>query len=244
MKKTFFEQNDLEGVPPVGTEKYLQALRLLVNGVKDRSAGSGKKTAAVPGGYISGRGFRYYGYNHRFNKSNFEKEFKDRLYDWYNVRADRVFQQTVLTGPGWLQEPQLFANEPFLTPYSYTKELVGNEQPRFKESQIITDKYGRRIEIYEGVVVRRGNNIYHVSKTTHKVAMPDSINGGTAYRVYVNTEPGRRHYYVIDSRNKIVLNSEMDPTILYNNDFSSGSGGNHIIWNPGGYDAQKGPLRL
>ena len=51
---------------------------------------------------------RYYGYNHKFDKGAFENEFKERLWEWYKVRDSRVFQQKVLDGPGYLQEPRLF----------------------------------------------------------------------------------------------------------------------------------------
>ena len=51
-------------------------------------------------------------------------------------------------------------------------------------------------------------------------------------------------YYVINSRGQIVLNGGSDPTLLYNQYFPSGSGGNMNVWNPGGYDGSRGPTRL
>lgn len=237
------DQNDLNGTPPQGTERFLRALHYLVYGVNERSAGKGGRVPVEPGSSISGRGLRYYGYNHKFNKAAFETEFKEKLYEWYPLRDSRVFQQTVLDGPGWLQEPALFHNNPNLSAYKYTNVLGPDEEPKYKESRITTDKNGNRVEEYDGFAVRRSGKIYPADPVSHKVAMPDSINGGTAYRIYVTVAENSSAYYVIDSRNRIVLNGGNDPTILYNQHFGS-SGGDHVIWNPGGYDNQKGPARL
>ena len=75
-------QDSLDGTPPDGTQYYLDALRFLAYGVKGRAEGKGGKVDLVPNTFVCGRAFRYYGYNHKVNKSAWEPEFKDRLYDW------------------------------------------------------------------------------------------------------------------------------------------------------------------
>lgn len=239
------EQNDLNGVPPPGTEHFLRALHFLVYGVRERAAGKGGAVSAEPGSRVAGRGLRYYGYNPKFSKSAFENEFKEKLWTWHPVRDKRVFQQTVLDGPGWLQEPQLFSNNPAIAPKPapYRKKLGPGEEPRFKGSKIVVDENGERWEVNKLYYLSRHDGIFYLDEETHKVAMPDSINGGTAYRIYVEVKGGAREYYVIDSRGNIVLNGSPDPTILYNNRFGGGGGGNNV-WNPGKFDNTRGPTRL
>ena len=221
------EQQDLNGTPPEGTEEYLEALRFLVNGVRARAAGQSGRVKTEVGTQISGRGLRYYGYNHKFNKGAFENEFKERLWEWYKVRSQRCFQQKALDGPGWLQEPALFSNEPKLEKIKVTEKTPSGG--------VITKEY---------FVLRRNGKIWQMDQKLHKVPIPDSINGGTAYRIYVNVAHNSSLYYVIDSRGQIVLNGAPDPTIFYNQYFPSGSGGNMNVWNPGGYDGSRGPTRL
>ena len=221
-------QQDLNGIPPEGTEEFLEALRFLVNGVRARAAGStAEKVNVEYSSHISGRGLRYYGYNHKFNKGAFENEFKERLWEWYKVRPQRCYQQKVLDGPGWLQEPALFSNEPKLERIKITEK----------------DASGKKV-VRNYYVLRRDKETWRLDEKTHKVPVPDSINGGTAYRVYVNIAHNASLYYVINSRGQIVLNGGSDPTLLYNQYFPSGSGGNMNVWNPGGYDGSRGPTRL
>ena len=241
-------QENLHGTPPEGTEEFLEALRFLVYGVKARSQGKGGKASLVHGSYIAGRGLRYYGYNHKFNRAAFENEFRERLWDWEKIRDKRVFQQTVPDGPGYLQEPRLFYNNQRLS--IYKKRLEPDEKPHFENSKIITDKEGKRWEVVEPVLVWN-NKVYRIDPETRKVALPDQINGGTAYRVYLDTKVGSSSYYVINSKGNIVLNGEPDPTKLYNQYFK-GSGQCHCegeckcksAWNPGSYDGVRGPTRL
>ena len=84
------------------------------------------------------------------------------------------------------------------------------------------------------------------------MALPDAINGGTAYRVYVTVSNNASSYYVINSKGQIVLNGSPDPTILYNQEYWGGGGGCNCqgeckcksTWNPNRYDGDKGPVRL
>ena len=233
------EQENLSGTPPAGTEHYLEALRFLVNGVRGRAAGERGKTELKEGSYVEGKALRYYGYNHKFDKAAFEREFKDRLWEWDKVRDKRCFQQGVYDGPGWLQEPEFFSSTPAVRRVRVTE----------------TDKNGKVIEKKYYVITREersGVKSYIVDETTHKAAVPDSINGGTAYRVYVNVTHGSTGYYVINSKGQIVLNGSPDPTILYNQ-YYGGSGGKcncegectcKSVWQPGSYDGVRGPTRL
>lgn len=232
------EQEDLNGVPPEGTEHYLEALQFLANGVRERARGSSERVKAELNSHISGRALRYYGYNHKFNKGAFENEFKERLWEWYKVRDARVFQQKVLDGPGYLQEPRLFNNNPKLR-----RVEVKETAP---DGRIITRKY-YVLSREEGSSVKE----YRLDEETHKVPVPDEINGGTAYRVYVNIVNNASLYYVINSRGQIVLNGGNDPTIMYNRHY--GGGGTcqcqgectcKSVWNPGRYDGTRGPARL
>lgn len=249
------EQENLDGTPPAGTEHFLEALRTLVYGVSPRSNGSSaqlKEKDIVPGRFIAGRGLRYYGYNHKFNKGAFEAEFKERLWEWYKVRDSRVFQQKVLDGPGWLQEPALFNGNPAIAAKTMErKEKLGpNEKPKRKNSRVIVDSSGQRWEVYETCYLERESEIYEVNSETHKVAMPNQIGSGTVYRVYVDVSPLSQAYYVIDSKGEIVLNGSPDPTIFYNRYYNGGScccEGEckcKSAWNPGKYDGTKGPPRL
>jgi hypothetical protein len=227
------EQSDLNGVPPEGTEHYLEALQFLVNGVRERARGSSERVKAELNSHISGRALRYYGYNHKFNKGAFENEFKDKLWEWYKVRDQRVFQQKVLDGPGYLQEPKLFSNNPKLRRVEI-KEIAPDGKITVKKYYVVSREEGKETKNY-----RR-------DEETRKVAMPDEINGGTAHRVYVNIVNNASLYYVINSRGEIVLNGSNDPTIMYNRhyDGEGGNGGSHQIWNPGRYDGTRGPVRL
>ncbi|MBR2871892.1 MAG: hypothetical protein IKB99_00215 [Lentisphaeria bacterium] len=244
------DQEDLNGVPPEGTEEFLEALRFLVYGVKARAEGKGDKADCVHSNHISGRALRYYGYNHKFNRAAFENEFRDRLWEWKKVRDKRVFQQTVLDGPGYLQEPRLFHTTPYIS--HYRKLLGPNEKKRFDDSTIEIDKEGNCYEVLKKPLLIRNNTVYRIDPDTQKVALPNQINtGGTAYRIYIDTKVGTSAYYVIDSRGRIVLNGEPDPTKLYNQYFREpgkctceGECKCKSVWNPGHYDGVKGPTRL
>ena len=78
-------QNDLDGTPPLGTEGFLDALRILCEGPK----------------------FRYYGWNPDFDAEAFNNTWKDRLPEWHKSRLRYIYAQNNTAGPGWLQEPQL-----------------------------------------------------------------------------------------------------------------------------------------
>ena len=74
------------------------------------------------------------------------------------------------------------------------------------------------------------------------VDMTDNIHGGTAKRYYVS----KNSYYVIDGRNNVVTNEDVDPTIRYT---SHAPGcccgqccGEDLV--PSSYNGQKGPPRI
>lgn len=239
------DQPDLNGTPPAGTEHFLEALHFLVYGVRDRSKGSpAPGVKCTPGSFIAGKGFRYYGYNHNFDKAAFERRYKDRLWEWDKNRNKEAFQQSLkgetlqnrsLDGPGWLQEPKLFSSMPRLTVF----------ESRDPETGEVKKRYGIARE------EKDGTKYYYVDPETHKMAVPD-IHGGTAYRVYLDVKKNASGYYVIDSRGNIVLNGSYDPTILYNQYFGGDGGTCHCqgectcksVWNPGKFDGTKGPARL
>ena len=217
------DQPDLNGTPPAGTEHFLKALRYLTDG----------------------KGFRYYGYNPNFDKAAFDRRYKDRLWEWDKNRNKEVYQQSLkgetlqrhaFDGPGWLQEPKFFSSTPRLTVF----EIREPETDKTKKRYGIT-----RVEKGE-------NKQYLVDPETHKMAVPDQINGGTAYRVYLDVKKNASGYYVIDRKGNIVLNGSPDPTILYNQYFGEGGGSCQCegectcksVWNPGKYDGIKGPTRL
>ena len=233
------EQENLSGTPPAGTEEYLEALRFLANGVRGRAAGEKGETELAVNSYVEGKALRYYGYNHNFDKAAFEREFKDRLWEWDKVRSKRCFQQGVLEGPGWLQEPQFFYSNPPVRRIRITeKDENGKETERICYAVC-------REEISRGSAGGVQLKTYIVDEVTHKVAIPDAINGGTAHRVYLKVDNGSTGYYVINSRGQIVLNGNPDPTILYNQYYGGGSGtGGKEVWQPGGYDGSRGPTRL
>ena len=230
------EQQDLNGTPPPGTERYLEALQFLAYGIKGRAEGQTGKVDYTLNSSVSGKALRYYGYNHNFDKKAFENEFKERLWEWYKVRNQRVFQQKVLDGPGYLQEPALFSNAPKLMLTVVKEELPGGK--------VVEKKY-YTVTRYKGNVPQ----VFKLDEATHKVAIPDAINGGTAHRVYVEIANNSSLYYVIDSRGRIVLNGGSDPTILYNQSYGGGQCNCEGpckckgSWAPGGYDGQKAPLR-
>ena len=262
-------QDTLDGTPPDGTEYYLQALRLLANGVNGRARMSKERVEVIENGSVCGAGLRCYGYNPDFDRAAWDKEFGDRLWEWKEVRDKRVFQQppnmhtfygrepteeerqailnlhnSVYKGPGWLQEPKLFSNAPVLVRH----ETVIREIP---EGETFTGPTktvdGKRYEVSQYALKYGNESKYRpIHHDTHKVEVPDTINGGTATRIYVNVKAGASQYYVINSRGRLVLNGENDPTILYNNWWprSGGSGGTTSPWNPGGYDNQRGPRRI
>ena len=108
---------------------------------------------------------------------------------------------------------------------------------------------GQMWEHYEAHYIERNKETYLIDGATHKVSLPDAINGGMAQRVYVEVKPGARRYYVIDSRGRIVLNGSPDPTILYNQYYGGpcqcqGECTCKGVWNPGRYDGDRGPTRL
>ena len=233
-------QEDLNGTPPAGCEDYLEALRFLANGVKARAEGKSGKVDREVNSHVSGRALRYYGYNHKFDKGAFENEFKERLWEWYKVRDSRVFQQKVPDGPGYLQEPALFSST-----------------PRIKRVKVEEKDASGKIILKEYYVISResskGAELYKLDEETHKVALPDAINGGTAHRVYTTIGNNASSYYVINSKGQIVLNGSPDPTILYNQEYWGGGGGTcncegeckcKSTWNPNRYDGDKGPVRL
>ena len=237
------DQPDLNGTPPPGTEDYLRALHFLVYGVKERSRGSAaREVAREPGSFIAGKGFRYYGYNHNFDKAAFERRYKERLWEWDKNRDKEVFQQRLrgetlqrrsLDGPGWLQEPQFFTSMPRL-------EVIETKDPA-------TGKIKKRHGIFR--VESGGTKEYLVDPETHKMAVPDQFSGGTAYRVYLDVKKGASGYYVINGKGNIVLTGEPDPTILYNQYYKSCNCNcdcncDKQVWNPGKVDIQKGPVRL
>ena len=230
------EQQDLNGTPPAGTEEYLEALHFLVNGIRERAQGKSGKVDRALNSSISGRALRYYGYNHNFDKKAFENEFKERLWEWYKVRDSRVFQQKVLDGPGHLQEPALFSNSPRLQ-RNKVREVDANGNVTEKIYYTITRQNGNRTETFK------------LDEATHKVPVPDSIYGGTAYRVYVNIAHNASAYYVINGKGAIVTGAP-DPTILYNQAFGGGKCNCEgecnckSSWNPGRFDGDKGPVRL
>ena len=239
-KNTLDPGPNSEGKPlPDGTAHFLEALQFLANGVKGRAQGKSEKVDPELNTHISGRALRYYGFNHKFNKGAFENEFKERLWEWYKVRNQRVFQQRVLDGPGYLQEPKLFSNAPKLK--------------RVKVKETRPDGTVVEKNIYTITREEKGGvKHYTLDEATHKVPIPDAINGGTAYRVYVNIANNASLYYVIDSRGRIVLKGGPDPTIMYNRHFG-GEGGKcncqgectcKSVWNPGSYDGTRGPVRL
>ena len=237
-------QDNLDGTPPDGTQYYLDALRLFACGVKGRAEGKGGKVDLIINGSICGRAFRYYGYNPDFDRAAWDKEFGDRIWEWKAVRDKRVFQQTVLDGPGWLQEPKLFSNGPVLVKHETVVREI-SEGETFNGPTKTED--GKRYEISQYALKYGNESKYRpIHHDTHKVEVPDTINGGTATRIYVNVKAGASQYYVINSRGRLVLNGENDPTILYNNWWprSGGSGGTTSPWNPGGYDNQRGPRRI
>lgn len=230
---------------PEGTEHFLEALQFLANGVRGRAEGKSGKVGTELNSRVSGKALRYYGYNHKFNKSAFENEFKDKLWKWYEVREKRVFQQKVPDGPGYLQEPQLFNNRPFISSKKtkYEKRIKSENERRFQNSKIEADSQGQMWEYYDPYYIEREGKRYFIDGATHKVSMPDTIHGGMAQRVYIEVESGAASYYVIDSRGEIVLSGSPDPTIMYNQHFMEGDG-NYQPWNPGAYDGDRGPVRL
>ena len=238
------EQDNLDGTPPDGTEYYLQALRLLANGIRGRAEGSGGQVELTENGSVSGKALRYYGYNPKFARAAWDKEFGDRIWEWKAVRDKRVFQQTVLDGPGWLQEPKLFGNGPVLVSHeTLIREIPAGET--FTGPTKIVD--GKRWEISQFALKYGNESKYRpIRHDTHRVEVPDTINGGTATRIYVNVKKGASQYYVINSRGRLVMTGENDPTILYNQSWQRpGSGGGTTSpWNPGGYDNQRGPRRI
>ena len=122
--------------------------------------------------------------------------------------------------------------------------LGPNEGRKHKDSTIETDENGNRWEVYQVHYLEREGKIYKVDDVTHKVAIPDEIYGGTAYRVYVNVKKNASLYSVINSRGQIVLNGSPDPTILYNRHFCDGCNCGGSYWNPGRFDGDRGPARL
>ena len=259
-------QDNLDGTPPDGTQYYLDALRLLANGVQGRRGSKERVGGPLPDTSVCGEALRYYGYNPDFDKGAWETEFKDRLYDWKAVRDKRVFQQPQTTidagtyanlsaaerealrqtykGPGWLQEPKLFSNSPVLEKHeTVIREIPAGEV--FTGPTITVD--GKRYEVSHFALKYGDESKYRpIRHDTHKVEVRDTINGGTAVRVYVNVKKGASQYYVINSRGRIVLNGENDPTILYNQWWArpGGEGGGTTPWNPGSYDNQRGPRRI
>ena len=232
-------QEDLNGTPPAGCEDYLEALRFLANGVKARAEGKSGKVDREVNSHVSGRALRYYGYNHKFDKGAFENEFKERLWEWYKVRDSRVFQQKVLDGPGYLQEPALFSSTPRIKRVT-VEEKDANGKIVQREYYVLSRESAKEMERYK------------LDEKTHKLALPDAINGGTAYRVYTTIGNNASSYYVINSKGQIVLNGSPDPTILYNQDYWGGGATCNCegeckcksTWNPGRYDNEKGPVRL
>jgi hypothetical protein len=106
-------------------------------------------------------------------------------------------------------------------------------------------------KIYYTITRHNGNRTetFKLDEATHKVPVPDSIYGGTAYRVYVNIAHNASAYYVINGKGAIVTGSS-DPTILYNQAFGGGKCNCEgecnckSSWNPGRFDGDKGPVRL
>ena len=259
------DQDTLDGTPPDGTEYYLQALRLLAYGVRGR-AGSKERVEVIENYSVRGAALRYYGYNPDFDRAAWDKEFGDRIWEWKAVRDKRVFQQPQTTinagtyanlseaerealrqtykGPGWLQEPKLFGNGPTLVSHeTLIREIPEGET--FDGPTKIVD--GKRWEVSQFALKYGNESKYRpIHHDTHKVEVPDTINGGTATRIYVKVGKNSTQYYVINSKGRLVLNGENDPTILYNNWWprTGGGSGTTSPWNPGGYDNQRGPSRL
>ena len=230
------KQEDLEGTPPEGTEHFLQALRYLAYGVKARDGAPGQrgKVDLECNSRVAGTALRYYGYNHKFNKSAFEAEFKERLYDWPGVRDTRCFQQTEvgLKGPGWLQEPCQFFSSPRLQ-MLLRYELL---EPGENYSGKTVEKEGKKYKVIQGLGIIRRDKLHTMDLATHKMEIPDQFRPGKmATRVYIDAKKGAGSYFVIDGNGQIVTNGQPDPTLFYN-DVPGGGGSGHM----GSYQGQMG----
>lgn len=103
--------------------------------------------------------------------------------------------------------------------YQYSPTPEGKNNPGYlQEPQIFS-------------ITSRGSGIVKVT---------DHIHGGTAERHYL-PDGG---YLVVDGRGRIVTNNDTDPTIDYSTLPPTGGGGGGFTQIVGGYDDQKGPVRL